>query len=79
MKEIERSRKDISKFLSLTSEEEEEEEEKTRVKVRFYRGTYGCMRVESFGQFTLIHTAIVLHLVSLLLLKGTREIFKMEE
>lgn len=37
---------DPAKFLFRTSKEGEEGEEKTRVKVRFYRATYGCMRVE---------------------------------
>lgn len=68
LKEIGWSGKDFSKFLFPTREEEKEEEEKTRVKVRFYRGSYGCMRVEPFDQFTLIHT--VLRRVSFL--KGAR-------
>lgn len=48
--------------------EKKKKKKKTRVKVRFYRGSYGCMRVEPFDQFTLIHT--VLRRVSNL--KGTR-------
>lgn len=46
LKEIGWSGKDFFKFLFPTNEEEEEEEGKTRVKVRLYGGTYGCMRVE---------------------------------